>query len=309
MTTQATSSGASRPQWGRSRDLAAGPAFLKRRSALASLRRFCARKPLGAVGGFVVFVMILAAVMAPFVSPHGPYETNYANIRMAPSAKFLLGSDEFGRDVLSRLLYGAKTSLYVGLLAVGLGTTLGALIGLVGAFWGGHTDLASQRLIEVLMAFPMLVMALTIVAALGSSVNNVVIALAAVLIPQGARVIRANALAVKESQYVEAARAIGGDNLHIISQHVLPNCVAPYIIVATAGLGWTILVESSLSFLGLGVPEPSWGGMLSGAGRQFVTTAPWLAIFPGVALSLAVFGFNLLGDALRDVLDPRLRGT
>lgn len=295
----------------RTAGLAAESDLRRRRSAFVSLRTFCLRKPLGAIGGFVVMAMVLAAIVASFIAPYGPYETDYAMIRAAPGAKFLLGSDEFGRDVFTRILYGARTSLYVGILAVGLGTTSGALIGLVGAFWGGYTDLATQRLIEVLMAFPMLVMALTIVAALGSSTNNVIIALAAVLIPQGARVIRANALAVKESQYIEAARAIGGGNLHIILRHILPNCVAPYIIVATAGLGWTILVESSLSFLGLGVPEPepSWGGMLSGAGRQFMTTAPWLAIFPGVALSLAVFGFNLLGDALRDVLDPRLRGS
>ncbi|MFH1486141.1 MAG: ABC transporter permease [Chloroflexota bacterium] len=283
--------------------------FQRQRSVAAALKRFCTMKPLGAIGGFVVLVMTLVAIAAPFISPYGPYDTDYDHIRTPPGARFILGSDEFGRDVYTRILYGARTSLYVGLLAVGLGTTLGGLIGLVGAFWGGKADLASQRLVEVLMAFPMLVMALTIVAALGSSVNNVVLALAAVLMPQGARVIRSAVLAVKESQYVDAARAIGGSDVHIMLRHVLPNCVAPYIIVATAGLGWTILVESSLSFLGLGVPqpEPTWGGMLSGAGRQFATSAPWLAVFPGVALSLAVFGFNLLGDALRDVLDPRLR--
>ena len=253
--------------------------------------------------------MVLLAVFAPVVSPYGEYETNYKAIRVAPGAAHILGTDEFGRDLFTRIVWGARISLYVSGLAVGLGMTAGALIGLAGAFWSGVVDLISQRLLEVLMAFPMLVMALAIVAALGSSIDNVVFALAVVLIPQGARVVRSAALTTREADYVQAARAIGANDLRILFHHVLPNCIAPYIIVLTAGLGWAILVEASLSFLGLGVPqpEPSWGGMLSGAGRQYVVTAPWMAVFPGLAISLAVFGFNFFGDALRDVLDPRLR--
>ena len=271
--------------------------------------RFCRHKPLGAAGAVILAGMVLLAVFAPVVSPYGEYETNYKAIRVAPGAAHILGTDEFGRDLFTRIVWGARISLYVSGLAVGLGMTAGALIGLAGAFWSGVVDLISQRLLEVLMAFPMLVMALAIVAALGSSINNVVFALAVVLIPQGARVVRSAALTTREADYVQAARAIGANDLRILFHHVLPNCIAPYIIVLTAGLGWAILVEASLSFLGLGVPqpEPSWGGMLSGAGRQYVVTAPWMAVFPGLAISLAVFGFNFFGDALRDVLDPRLR--
>lgn len=271
--------------------------------------RFCRRKPLGAAGAVILAGMVLLAVFAPVVSPYGEYETNYKAIRVAPGAAHILGTDEFGRDLFTRIVWGARISLYVSGLAVGMGMTVGALIGLSGAFWSGVVDLISQRLVEVLMAFPMLVMALAIVAALGSSIDNVVFALAVVLIPQGARVVRSAALTTREADYVQAARAIGAKDLRILFRHVLPNCIAPYIIVFTAGLGWAILVEASLSFLGLGVPqpEPSWGGMLSGAGRQYVVTAPWMAIFPGLAISLAVFGFNFFGDALRDVLDPRLR--
>ncbi len=271
--------------------------------------RFCRHKPLGAAGAVILTGMVLLAVFAPVVSPYGEYETNYKAIRVAPGAAHILGTDEFGRDLFTRIVWGARISLYVSGLAVGLGMTAGALIGLSGAFWGGVVDLISQRLLEVLMAFPMLVMALAIVAALGSSIDNVVFALAVVLVPQGARVVRSAALTTREADYVQAARAIGAKDLRILFHHVLPNCIAPYIIVLTAGLGWAILVEASLSFLGLGVPqpEPSWGGMLSGAGRQYVVTAPWMAVFPGLAISLAVFGFNFFGDALRDVLDPRLR--
>jgi len=271
--------------------------------------RFCRHKPLGAAGAVILTGMVLLAVFAPVVSPYGEYETNYKAIRVAPGAAHILGTDEFGRDLFTRIVWGARISLYVSGLAVGLGMTAGALIGLSGAFWGGVVDLISQRLLEVLMAFPMLVMALAIVAALGSSIDNVVFALAVVLVPQGARVVRSAALTTREADYVQAARAIGAKDLRILFHHVLPNCIAPYIIVLTAGLGWAILVEASLSFLGLGVPqpEPSWGGMLSGAGRQYVVTAPWMAVFPGLAITLAVFGFNFFGDALRDVLDPRLR--
>ncbi|MDO8531986.1 MAG: ABC transporter permease [Dehalococcoidia bacterium] len=271
--------------------------------------RFCWRKPLGAAGAAIVAVMILLAMFAPVVTPYGSYETNYKAIRVPPSPAHLLGTDEFGRDLFTRIVWGARISLYVSGLAVGMGMTVGALVGLAGAFWGGITDLLTQRLLEVLMAFPMLVMALAIVAALGSSINNVVVALTVVLIPQGARVVRSAALSIREADYVQASRAIGAGDLRILFRHVLPNCVAPYIIVLTAGLGWAILVEASLSFLGLGVPqpEPSWGGMLSGAGRQYIVTAPWMAVFPGLAITLAVFGFNFFGDALRDALDPRLQ--
>ncbi|MEK7681967.1 MAG: ABC transporter permease, partial [Chloroflexota bacterium] len=226
-----------------------------------------------------------------------------------PSLRFWLGADELGRDVLSRVLYGTRLSLYVGLVSVLLGTTIGAGVGVISGYMGKKVDILLQRIIDTVMAFPTLILALAIVAVLGPSLNNVVIAVSVVLIPRGARVLRSAALSVKENPYIEAARAIGCSNTRVLLRHVLPQCMAPYIIVATAAIGWAITVEATLNFLGVGAPPPtpSWGAMLSGAGRQHLETSPWIAISPGVALSLTVFGFSLLGDALRDVLDPRLR--
>jgi peptide/nickel transport system permease protein len=275
------------------------------------LRRFLRYKPLGALGGAIILAMVVVALFAPLLAPYDPYELRVTNMFTPPGREFWLGTDEYGRDLLSRLLYGARISLNIGLLAVGLGTTSGALVGLVSGYCGGRTDFILQRLIDWLLAFPTLVLALAIVAALGQSTANVILAVAVVIVPTAARVIRATVLTVREQVFVEAGRAIGCTDGRLLFQHILPNCLPSYLILASAGLGNAILAEAALSFLGLGTPppEPSWGTMLSGAAQQYVWRAPWMAIFPGAAISLAVFGFNLLGDALRDVLDPRLRGS
>lgn len=276
-----------------------------------SLRRFLRYKPLGALGGAIILAMIVVALFAPLLAPYDPYELRVPHMFTPPGREFWLGTDEYGRDLLSRLLYGARISLYIGLLAVGLGTTSGALVGLVSGYCGGRTDFVLQRLMDWLLAFPTLVLALAIVAALGQSTANVILAVAVVIVPTAARVIRATVLTVREQVFVEAGRAIGCSDGRLLFQHILPNCLPSYLILASAGLGNAILAEAALSFLGLGTPppEPSWGTMLSGAAQQYVWRAPWMAIFPGAAISLAVFGFNLFGDALRDVLDPRLRGS
>jgi peptide/nickel transport system permease protein len=273
--------------------------------------RFLRYKPLGAIGGMIILAMIILAILAPVVAPYDPYELRVDHLFEPPGAAFYLGTDDYGRDVFSRIVYGSRISLYVGVLAVGIGTTMGAFLGLVSGFVGGRTDTILQRVMDSLLAFPALILALAIVAALGQSTTNVIIAVGVVLMPTAARVIRSSVLSIKENIYVEAGRAIGCGNMRILLVHILPNCVAPYIILATSTLGTAILSEAALSFLGLGTPppEPSWGTMLSGGAQQYVWKAPWMAIFPGVAISLAVFGFNLFGDALRDVLDPRLRGS
>ncbi len=271
--------------------------------------RFSRSKPLGAIGGVIIIGMILSAAFAGIISTHDPYRMNVSDLFAPPGATYWLGTDNFGRDIFSRIVWGSRISLAVGVVSVAVGATGGAMLGLVSGFLGGKFDAISQRLVDILMAFPVLILALTVVAALGPSVQNVIIAIALVMVPPGARVVRSASLAVREMQYVDAARAVGSRNLRILFVHILPNCLAPYIIVATVNLGWAIVVEASLSFLGLGTPppQPSWGAMLSAEGRSYLEKAPWIGIFPGVAISLAVFGFNILGDALRDVWDPRLR--
>ena len=281
------------------------------------LWRFAKKKPLGAIGGVFVVVMVVVAIIAPFTVPLDPYELNLVHKYAAPGGTtdngktFYLGSDSLGRDILSRVMYGARISLYVGLLSVGVGVTLGAALGIVSGYMGGKVDLVVQRIVDAFMAFPALVFALGILAALGPSLNNVVLTLILLFIPGAARVVRSQALSVKLTTYVDAARAVGASDARIILRHVVPNCMAPYLVFVTANLGLAIVIEASLTFLGVGTPidVPSWGGMLSVAGAKYVEVAPWLLIFPSIAVVLAVFGFNLLGDALRDVLDPRLRGT
>lgn len=272
-------------------------------------KKLIRKKPLGAIGGAIVFVFVLVAIFAPLLMPFDPYQIDSNRLLMAPNAQNWLGTDEFGRDIMSRIILGSRVSLFVGLLAVGLGTTTGAVLGLISGFYGGRIDYFIQRVMDTLMAFPMLILALAMVAALGPNIRNVILALAIVIMPNSARVIRSTALSIREKPFVDAARNLGFSNMRILFRHIMPNCVAPYIILATAGLGGAILSEASLSFLGLGTPppEPSWGGMLSGKTQRYMTEAPWLAIFPGLAISIVVFGFNFLGDALRDILDPRLR--
>ena len=270
---------------------------------------FVRQRPLGAIGAAIVLVMVAAAATAGILAPYDPLETDYGAMLAAPDAGHLLGTDAFGRDVLSRIIYGSRTALMVGLGASLLGATLGSLIGVASAYFGGRIDLVVQRIMDVLFAFPVIILALVVVAVLGTGAGNVILAIAAPMVPRCARVVRSSALAVREMPYIDAARAAGFGHRRIILRHMLPNVMAPILIMATAFLGEAILLEASLSFLGLGVQEPTaaWGLMLRGAAVQFAESAPWMAIFPGLAISLAVFGFNLFGDSLRDALDPRLR--
>ena len=275
---------------------------------------FSRRKPLGALGAAILLVLALIALLAPLISPHDPEETlGHLYVHAAPfeSSFVPLGGDRVGRDVMSRLFYGARVSLYVGAVSVVIGITLGSLVGVVSAYYGGAFDLLTQRLVDTFMAFPSIILGLAIMALLGSSLTNVIIALVVILVPTSMRTIRSQALAVKEMDYVLAARAVGAGDFRIIFFHVAPNCVALFMVLVTIQLGFAILVEASLSFLGAGLPAnvATWGGMLSEAGTSYIRVAPWLSVWPGLAISLTVFGVNMFGDALRDVLDPRLRGA
>jgi peptide/nickel transport system permease protein len=272
-------------------------------------RLFLRRYPLGAIGAAIMIVFVFAAIFADFITIFDPLSTNAKLSLAAPSGAHWLGDDFMGRDVYSRIVYGARISLAVGLGSTALGCAFGVLLGLASGYIGGWVDLAVQRLVDILQGLPLLVLALVMAASLGPSLHNTIIAIAVPLIPYVARVIRANTLALRELPFVEAARATGMTETRIALRHVLPNTLAPLIVLATAQLGAAILTEASLSFLGLGVPEPhpSWGRMLSESAAEYVRTAPWLVIFPGLAISLVVFGSNLLGDALRDYLDPRQR--
>ena len=278
------------------------------REAMAALGHLLRRQPLGAVGGLIVVVLIAVAVLAPRLAPHGPKEATFAPY-LPPSAEFPMGTDQIGRDVLSRVIWGARLSLYVGLVSVVFGITAGSLWGAVTAYLGGAADTGSQRVVDSVMALPPIILALALMAALGQSVNNVIIALVVLLTPTAARTIRSIALGIVASPYMESARAVGATNWRIISRHLIPNCMAGYIVLVTTNVSYAIVVEASLSFIGAGAPpdEPSWGGMLT-AGIQALETAPWMVFFPGLAISLAVFGLNLFGDSIRDVTDPRLRG-
>jgi peptide/nickel transport system permease protein len=270
---------------------------------------FSRKRPLGAIGAAIVVFMSVVAVTAQWLAPYDALTTDYGAMLAAPGASHWLGTDAFGRDVMSRIIFGSRTALVVGFGASLIGATFGALIGVASAYFGGRVDMIIQRLMDVLISFPLIILALAVVAILGTGVQNVILAIAIPMIPRCARVVRASALSVREMPYVDAARAAGYTDARIVLRHMLPNVMAPYLIMLTAFLGQAILLEASLSFLGLGVQEPvaAWGLMLRGAAVEFAEAAPWMAIFPGVAISLAVFGFNLFGDSLRDALDPRLR--
>ena len=272
---------------------------------------FVRRKPLGAAGGLVLAGMLALALLAERVTPYGYDEADIFSRLKAPSEAHWLGTDNLGRDLLSRVIYGARVSMAVGFGGVVVGLLLGTAVGLVSGYFGGRLDLVLQRVVDAFMCFPLLLVALTIMALLGPGLGNVILTLGLVLGVRDSRVIRSAVLSVKAHLYLEAARALGAAHAAMIGRHVLPNILAPIIILGTVNLGAIILTEAALSFLGFGVPppRPSWGGMLSGAGLVHMLRAPWLALWPGVALSLAVFGANMLGDALRDLLDPRLRGS
>jgi peptide/nickel transport system permease protein len=270
---------------------------------------FARQRPLGAVGAIIIGLMIAAAVLAGFVSPYDPLAIDYGKMLQAPSSFHWFGTDSFGRDVFTRIIYGSRTALWIGFASSFLGATLGALIGVTSAYFSGKVDLVLQRFMDLLLSFPLIILALVVVSLLGSGMTNVIFAITVPMVPRCALVVRSSALALREMPFVEAARALGFGPMRIILRHMMPNIMAPYLIMLTAFLGQAILLEASLSFLGLGVAEPqaAWGLMLRGAAVEFAERAPWMAIYPGIAISLSVFAFNLFGDSLRDALDPKLR--
>jgi peptide/nickel transport system permease protein len=253
--------------------------------------------------------MILTAIFADYITVYDPEAVKFEDMLTAPDDQYILGTDQFGRDVLTRLIYGARTALFIGLTAGFLGATIGLVLGVASAYFGGRFDLIFQRVMDVFLAFPLIILALAIVATLGTGIENVILAIVIVKISLCARVVRSNALAIRKMPYVDAARALGYSHARIILRHMVPNVMAPYLIILTYYIGEAILLEASLSYLGLGLqePTPSWGLMLQGGAEEYAESASWLAIWPGVAISLVVFGFNIFGDALRDILDPKLR--
>lgn len=296
------------------------PAYATRRTLAEALGDFVRAvgwfmldKPLGAFGGLIVIGMLLVAIFAPWLAPYSPQEfIDGGSARLQPpSWAYPMGTDNLGRDILSRVIYGAQISMLVGFMSTILGTGLGAIIALFSAYAGGYWDLIVQRIMDILWSFPSLIIAIVIIAVLGRSTTNLIVAIGIVVIPSTARVVRSTVLAVKETEYVQSARAAGASHQRIILRHVAPNCAAPYIVIATASLGGAIITEASLSFLGLGIPPPapSWGRDLFGSAQKFAELAPWMPIMPGIAISITVYGFNLFGDAVRDLLDPRLRGS
>jgi peptide/nickel transport system permease protein len=284
-----------------------------------NLFRFCRNKPFGAAGGLIVLFVILLAIIAfiegltgiYFFSPHDPLYMNFFKKFGAPTAEHWFGNDEFGRDLLSMIISGAKISVYVGFVSVAVGTGIGAFWGLISAYLGGWFDLISQRFVDIMQSIPTLALALVIIASLGSSLNNIVLAISIGLIGGSVRVVRSQALTIRNTTYVESAYSIGSNWARIVFRHILPNCIPPYLIIATGSLAAAILAEASLSFLGVGIPPPhsSWGRMLAGQGRHYLTVYPWISFVPGLAMTLTVLAFNMFGDALRDILDPRLRGS
>ena len=282
---------------------------LNSKAVVAATREFLIKRPLGFAGAAIIVLMALAALLANWVAPYHPLDIDYASMLQAPGASHWLGTDTFGRDVLSRLLYGSRTALWVGFCSSFAGTSLGAIIGVSCAYFGGRIDLFMQRVMDILLSFPLIILALTVVAVLGAGLWNVILAISIPMIPRAALVVRSSALALRQMLFVEAALTLGSSHARIIFRHMLPNVMAPFLIMLTAFLGQAILLEASLSFLGLGVaePTPAWGLMLRGAAVEFAERAPWMALFPGLAISLAVFAFNVFGDSLRDALDPKLR--
>jgi peptide/nickel transport system permease protein len=278
-------------------------------TAWQKVLRFLRREPLGTFGLALVLVIAVTGAMAELIAPYNPTSNDFSAMTEPPSWAHLLGTDQFGRDLLSRLIYGARTALIVGLSSALVGGAIGLVVGVASAYFGGLVDLIVQRISDVVMAFPLIILALAVVSIFGTGVQNVIIAITIPLIPRIARVVRSSALAIREIPYVDAARACGFGHSRIILRHMVPNVMAPFLIMITASVGQAILAEASLSYLGLGVqePVPAWGLMLQGGAAEYASTAPWMAIFPGLAIMLSVLGVNLFGDALRDTLDPKLR--
>ncbi len=275
------------------------------------LVRFMRTKPLGAIGGTIVVILLITGLFAPLLAPYHYDRQIYADALQGPSFNHLLGTDDLGRDLLSRIIYGARISIIVGFGAVAISMTLATLIGTISGYYGGLLDTIVQRVVEIAQAFPALILLISIIAILDQGTTQLTLAIGFLFSIGASRVIRGAVMGIKHNVYFEAARAVGASDLRIMTRYVLPNIVATIIVLATVYLGAIILVEASLSFLGYGVPPPfpSWGRMLNGIARSYIVDNPWMGLWPGVAISLAVFGFNMLGDALRDVLDPRLRGT
>ncbi len=275
-----------------------------------TLATFSRRSPVGMVAALVLLMIVLVAVLAPLVAPYDPNFQHFTDPQQAPSATYVLGTDYEGRDILSRLIYGGQVSLEVAVLSVLLGTLVGSAWGVVSAYLGGKVDLLSQRVVEVVMAFPTLVLAMIFLLALGGGIWTVIIAIAVTRLPFGVRVIRSVTLAIKELPYVDAARAVGASDLRIMARHIVPQCMPAFLVLATAHLGTAIVIEAGLGFLGIGITPPtaSWGNMLGGVVANTYKPLWWLVVFPGLAISLTVLAFNLLGDALRDILDPKMRG-
>jgi peptide/nickel transport system permease protein len=286
-------------------------ALPRQRSALLA---FVAEQPLGAAALVVILAMAFAAIFADWVVPYDPEAIDFAAMLAPPSAEHPFGTDAFGRDILARIIYGARTALSIGVLSSFLGCAIGAVVGVASAYFGGRIDLVIQRFVDILLSFPIIVLALVVVAMLGRNLVagidvNLIVAIAIPIVPKVARVIRSAALSIREMPYIDAARAAGYSHVRIVFRHMCPNVVAPFLIMLTAFIAQAILLEASLSFLGLGVsePKPAWGLMLAGNASDFYREAPWMVIFPGLAISLAVFAFNLLGDSLRDWLDPKFK--
>jgi len=284
------------------------PSRLRRGSGL---RRFVRRSPLATFWGCIAAAILLMAIAAPAVAPYEPLKSDFRAMSKPPDARHYFGTDQIGRDTLSRVIYGSRASLTVAFGAVLFGTTLGALWGLASGYFGGRFDIVSQRVIEFLQSFPDLILAMAIAMALGAGLGTVIVAIAITRIPFGGRVIRAVVLSLKEMSYVEAARGLGASHLRLMMRHILPQCVAPYLILATTHLGVAIIIEAALGFLGVGIPPPTptWGNMLSDALNAGLVPPWWLVLFPGLAITITVLAFNLLGDGIRDILDPRLRGA
>jgi ABC-type dipeptide/oligopeptide/nickel transport system permease subunit len=275
------------------------------------LRTFIRRSPLSAFWGCIAAAIIVMAIAAPILAPYEPLKSDFRAMSKPPNERHYFGTDQIGRDVLSRVIHGSRASLTVAIGAVLFGTTLGALWGLASGYFGGRVDIVSQRIIEFLQSFPDLILAMAIAMALGAGFGTVIVAIAITRIPFGGRVIRAVVLSLKEMSYVEAARGLGASHLRIMLRHILPQCVAPYLILATTHLGVAIIIEAALGFLGVGIPPPTptWGNMLADSLNAGLVPPWWLVLFPGLAITITVLAFNLLGDGIRDILDPRLRGA
>ena len=283
----------------------------KRRSLIADIFiRLIREKPLGAVGGVIVILLVLLAILADVIAPYGMTEMNFLARLSPPSPEHIMGADHLGRDLFSRIVFGARISLYVGLISTSIGTAMATVIGLISGFLGGKTDMIIQRIIDGLLCFPAMVVALTVIAIVGAGLSQVIIVLGFTFGYRWTRVVRSAVIGIKENVYVEAARATGVPVHRILIKHILPNVLPVVIVIFTVVMGQAILIEAVLSFLGFGVPppQPSWGGMLSGIGRRYLLQAPWIALWPGLFLAVVVYGINMLGDALRDILDPRMRG-